>query len=102
MRPGCWYGTLAYDRGTHFTAEIIQELMVLVGTNHVLTLAASKQENAAVENANYQTILFTELVILKSSLVEVYLFLKVFIQSKLTIVAVLQGQKVKSALTNNK
>jgi transposase InsO family protein len=40
------------DRGTHFTAYIIQELMVLVGTNHVLTLAASKQENAAVENAN--------------------------------------------------
>jgi hypothetical protein len=40
------------DRGTHFTADIIQELMVLVGTNHVLTLAASKQENAAVENAN--------------------------------------------------
>ena len=26
--------------------------MVLVGTNHVLTLAASKQENTAVENAN--------------------------------------------------
>ena len=26
--------------------------MVLVGTNHVLTLAPSKQENAAVENAN--------------------------------------------------
>ncbi len=40
------------DRGTHFTADIIQELMVLVGTNHVLTSAASKQENAAVENAN--------------------------------------------------
>ena len=36
------------DRGTHFTADIIRELMVLVGTNHVLTLAASKQENAAV------------------------------------------------------
>ncbi len=40
------------DRGTHFTADIIRELMVLVGTNHVLTLAASKQENAAVENTN--------------------------------------------------
>jgi hypothetical protein len=40
------------DRGTHFTAEIIWELIVLNGTNHVLTLAASKQENAAVENAN--------------------------------------------------
>ena len=40
------------DRGTHFTADIIRELMVFVGTYHVLTLAASKQENAAVENAN--------------------------------------------------
>jgi hypothetical protein len=40
------------DRGTHFTAEIIRELMILFGTDHVLTLAASKQENAAVENAN--------------------------------------------------
>jgi transposase InsO family protein len=40
------------DRGTHFTADIIQELMVLVSTNHVLTLAASKQDNAAVKNAN--------------------------------------------------
>ena len=40
------------DRGTNFTADVIQELMVLVGINHVLTLAASKQENAAVENAS--------------------------------------------------
>ena len=40
------------DRGTHFTAEIIRELMQMLGTEHVLTLAASKQENAAVENAN--------------------------------------------------
>jgi hypothetical protein len=42
------------DRGTNFTANIIRELTVLVGTNHVLTMAASssKQENAAAENAN--------------------------------------------------
>ncbi len=40
------------DRGTHFTADIIRELMVLKDANHVLTLATSKQENAAVENAN--------------------------------------------------
>ena len=40
------------DRGTHFTADIIKEIMNLMGTDHVLTLAASKQENAAVENAN--------------------------------------------------
>ena len=40
------------DRGTYFTADIIRELMVYVGTNnHVLTLAVSKLENAAVENA---------------------------------------------------
>ncbi len=40
------------DRGTHFTASIIKELILLLGNQHVLTLAASKQENAAVENAN--------------------------------------------------
>jgi hypothetical protein len=40
------------DRGTHFTAAVVREVMVLLGTNHHLTLAASKQENAAVENAN--------------------------------------------------
>ena len=33
------------DRSTHFTADIIWELMVLVGTNHhVLTLAASNKK----------------------------------------------------------
>ena len=40
------------DRGTHFTAAIIRELMTLFGTDHVLTLVASKQENAAVESAS--------------------------------------------------
>jgi len=43
------------DRGTHFTADIIRELMVLFGVDHHLTVAASKQENAAVENANKRT-----------------------------------------------
>ena len=43
------------DRGTHFTADIIRELMVLFGVDHRLTVAASKQENAAVENANKRT-----------------------------------------------
>ena len=40
------------NRGSHFTADIIRESMFLVGINLVLTLATSKQENAAVENAN--------------------------------------------------
>jgi hypothetical protein len=38
----CCTGQIVSDRGTHFTADIIRELMVLVCTNHVLTLAASK------------------------------------------------------------
>jgi len=43
----------AYAGASHrFTAEVIRELMVLFGTDHKLTLAASKQKNAAVESAN--------------------------------------------------
>ena len=40
------------DRGTHFTAGVIRELMFLLGTDHKLTLAASRQETAAVKNSN--------------------------------------------------
>ena len=48
----CCPSQIVSDRGTHFTADIIRALMVLLGSNHELTLAASKQENTAVENAN--------------------------------------------------
>eukprot|EP00597_Dinobryon_sp_UTEXLB2267_P000565 CAMPEP_0170062110 /NCGR_PEP_ID=MMETSP0019_2-20121128/3452_1 /TAXON_ID=98059 /ORGANISM="Dinobryon sp., Strain UTEXLB2267" /LENGTH=114 /DNA_ID=CAMNT_0010268161 /DNA_START=519 /DNA_END=863 /DNA_ORIENTATION=+ len=40
------------DRGSHFVNEIIKEFMILMGTEHKLTLAYSKEENAMVENAN--------------------------------------------------
>jgi len=40
------------DRGSHFVNEIIEEFMILMGTEHKLTLAYSKEENAMVENAN--------------------------------------------------
>ncbi len=40
------------DRGTHFTAEIIKDLMLLFETDHVLALAASKQESATRGKAN--------------------------------------------------
>ena len=40
------------DRGSHFVNEIIEEFMILMGTNHKLTLSYSKEENAMVENAN--------------------------------------------------
>jgi len=40
------------DRGSHFVNDIIREFMSLMGTDHKLTLAYSKEENAMVENAN--------------------------------------------------
>jgi hypothetical protein len=40
------------DRGSHFVNEVIKEFMILMGTEHKLTLAYSKEENAVVENAN--------------------------------------------------
>ena len=40
------------DRGSHFVSDIIEEFMILMGTNHKLTLSYSKEENAMVENAN--------------------------------------------------
>jgi len=49
------YGAPEYlrsDRGTQFVNETIAELLKLVGTEHELTLAESKEENAIVERAN--------------------------------------------------
>lgn len=43
---------LRSDRGTQFVNETIQAFLKLIGTDHVLTLADSKEENAIVERAN--------------------------------------------------
>ena len=43
---------LRSDRGSQFVNETIQELLKRVGTDHELTLAESKEENAIVERAN--------------------------------------------------
>ena len=40
------------DRGSHFVNSIIREFLMLIGTEHCLTLAYSKEENALVERAN--------------------------------------------------
>ena len=40
---------LRSDNGPHFIAEVIAEFLSLVGTQHCLTLAYSKEENAIVE-----------------------------------------------------
>ena len=49
------YGAPAYiksDRGTQFVNDVIEELLTLVGTHHLLTLSYSKKENSIVERAN--------------------------------------------------
>ena len=43
---------LRSDRGSQFVNETIKDLLKLVGTEHELTLAESKEENAIVERAN--------------------------------------------------
>lgn len=40
------------DRGSQFVNELIEQLMELFGTEHELTTAYSKEENAIVERAN--------------------------------------------------
>lgn len=43
---------LRSDNGPHFVAEVIREFLSLIGIEHCLTLAYSKQENAIVERFN--------------------------------------------------
>ena len=40
------------DNCPHFTAEVIRDFLALVGVEHCLTLAYSKQENSIVERFN--------------------------------------------------
>ena len=43
---------LRSDNGPHFIADLIREFLSLIGTQHCLTLAYSKQENSIVERYN--------------------------------------------------
>jgi transposase InsO family protein len=43
---------LRSDNGPHFIADLIREFLSLLGTQHCLTLAYSKQENSIVERYN--------------------------------------------------
>jgi hypothetical protein len=43
---------LRSDNGPHFIADVIREFLSLVGVEHCLTLAYSKEENAIVERMN--------------------------------------------------
>ena len=43
---------LRSDRGPHFIAEVIENILRPVGVEHCLTLAYSKEENTIVERFN--------------------------------------------------
>jgi transposase InsO family protein len=43
---------LRSDRGSHFVNDLIKEFLLLIGTEHCLTLSYSKEENALVERMN--------------------------------------------------
>ena len=43
---------LLSDRGSHFVNEVISELLQVVGTQHCLNIAYSKEESAIVERQN--------------------------------------------------
>ena len=53
-----WFGRYGFatemlsDNGPQFVNELIQAVLLLVGTKHVLTLAHSKEENGRIERAN--------------------------------------------------
>jgi len=44
------------DRGSQFVNEIIQQLLELIGVEHCLTTAYSKEENSIVERANREVL----------------------------------------------
>ena len=44
------------DNGTLFINEIIEQVMLILGTQHYVTMAYSKQENAIVERSNQEVV----------------------------------------------
>ena len=55
---------LRSDRGTQFVNDIITQLLRLVGTDHVLTMADSKEENSIVERANKEVMRHLRAIVL--------------------------------------
>src|SRR6185437_2577067 len=60
---------LRSDRGSQFVNETIQALLKLIGTEHELTLAESKEENAIVERANKEVMRHLKGIILEKKVV---------------------------------
>lgn len=61
---------LRSDRGTQFVNNVIKELLQLVGTEHLLTLAYSKEENAIVERANKEVLRHLRAILYNKNIVD--------------------------------
>jgi transposase InsO family protein len=53
-----FFDALVSDRGTEFANAVIQSMLLHMGTEHSLTIAASKEENEIVERSHKETLRF--------------------------------------------
>lgn len=60
------------DNGSQFVNELITEFTKLIGTEHVRTLAYSKEENAIVERANKETLRHLRAMIFDENIVHIW------------------------------
>lgn len=58
------------DQGPQFANDIIEEFLKLIGTEHLLTLAYSSQENAIVERANKEVMRHLRAIIFKQNIID--------------------------------
>ena len=52
------------DNGTQFVNKIIEQVLLICGTKHYVTMAYSKQENAIVERSNKETLRHMKAILL--------------------------------------
>jgi len=61
-RHGC-PNTIQFDNGSQFCNELISEVITMIGTESIRTLAYSKEENAIVERANKEVVRHTRALV---------------------------------------
>jgi transposase InsO family protein len=64
--------TIRSDRGTQFVNGIISQLLCLLQTDHELSLAYSKEQNAIVERANKEVMRHLTAIIFDRRISEVW------------------------------
>ena len=63
---------LLSDRGSHFVNETISEFLALIGTEHCLTIAYSKEESALVERQNREINRHLRALVFDSAVIDDY------------------------------